>query len=213
MDLENIRREYSLQKLDINELHEDPVSQFECWFNQALQAQLSADPTAMTLSTVDSIGRPFSRIVLLKSFDQQGFVFYTNYESRKAQHIAQNSNVSLLFAWIPLERQVLINGTAEKLSLAESASYFHKRPRDSQLAAWASKQSRKISTRQMLDEALQSMKRKFAQGEIPLPPFWGGFRIKPEQMEFWQGGSNRLHDRFVYYRNSSNLWQKDRWQP
>lgn len=213
MDLEYIRREYLLKKLDINDLHNDPIKQFECWLNQALEAQLSADPTAMTLSTVDAEGRPFSRTVLLKSFDPQGFVFYTNYESRKAQHIAQNPNVSLLFAWLPLERQVLINGTAEKLSLSESANYFRKRPRESQLAAWASQQSRKISTRQLLDEALQSMKRKFTQGEIPLPPFWGGFRIKPEQMEFWQGGSSRLHDRFVYSKQSSNHWQKDRWQP
>lgn len=213
MDLEDIRRDYQIGALDIDDLKTNPINQFEHWFNQALSASLSTDPTAMTLSTVDAQSCPFSRTVLLKGFDEHGFVFYTNYESRKARHIESNPQVCLQFTWLPLERQVLINGQAEKLSLSESAKYFQKRPRESQLAAWASQQSRGISTRALLDEAFQSMKRKFSQGEIPLPPFWGGIRVRPTQMEFWQGRSNRLHDRFVYSKDTHDQWSIERWQP
>jgi pyridoxamine 5'-phosphate oxidase len=156
----------------------------------------------MVLATVDGEGRPSQRIVLLKSFDARGFVFYTNYGSRKAKDIAGNAHVSLLFPWHLLERQVKICGRAEKVSLFESARYFASRPRESQLAAWASQQSAPLDSRKFLLTQLESMRHKFASGEVPLPDFWGGFRVIPSEFEFWQGGGNRLHDRFRYRRHA-----------
>lgn len=212
MDLKDFRREYLKGGLHREQLSDSPIDQFEQWMKLAIEADVSLDPTAMCLATVDSEGQPSQRVVLLKHFDQQGFVFYTNLESRKAREIAQNSRVSLHFGWLPLERQVIIYGQAEKLSVTESTKYFLTRPRDSQIAAWTSKQSHGISSRQMLEEAFAQMKRKFSEGEIPLPGFWGGYRVVPEKVEFWQGGSNRLHDRFMYSRQGAG-WQIERLQP
>ena len=168
----------------------------------------------MTLATVDSKGRPFQRMVLLKGVDKAGFVFFTNLGSRKAQQIADNANVSLHFAWLPHDRQVIINGKAEPLSLAENTAYFLSRPQASQLAAMASRQSHPISTRRVLEEKFFELKAKFAKGDIEAPTFWGGYRIVPEQIEFWQGGEHRLHDRFIYQRSDATAnWQLDRYAP
>lgn len=211
-DLSDIRREYTQGGLRRNDLPSEPFTLFERWMQQARDANLS-DPTAMVVATVDSQGRPFQRIVLLKRFDEHGFVFFTNLESRKAQHLAANSAVNLLFPWHPLERQVAISGQAEKLSSAEVLKYFLSRPKDSQIAAWVSNQSAKISARQVLESKFFEMKNKFAKGEVPVPKFWGGYRVVPEAVEFWQGGEKRLHDRFLYSRNASNAWDIDRLAP
>lgn len=212
MKLEDIRREYTKAGLNENELDANPLVQFELWMQQALDAKMSTDPTAMSLATVDADGQPSQRTVLLKNSDEKGFVFYTNYGSQKAQDIASNSRVSLLFAWLPLERQVKVLGTAEKLSAAESAKYFLSRPKDSQIGAWASQQSKKIGSRKLLEQAFNQMKEKFKEGDIPLPDFWGGYRVKPEKIEFWQGRGARLHDRLQYSRTSSG-WLIERLQP
>ena len=213
MDISQERREYLKAGLSEDSLAADPVEQFRHWLKDAIEADISTDPTAMCLSTVGADGRPSQRIVLLKQFDEKGFVFYTNLESRKAKQIIENPNVCLHFGWLPLERQVVISGKAIKLSVAEATKYFLSRPRDSQLAAWASQQSQKVSSRQMLEQAFSQMKQKFAKGDIPLPDFWGGFRVVPEQVEFWQGRANRLHDRFLYTKNESTKWLIDRLQP
>ncbi|CAM3074868.1 MULTISPECIES: pyridoxamine 5'-phosphate oxidase [Vibrio] len=211
MELEDIRREYSKGGLRRKDLKANPVEQFDLWLQQAIDAKLT-DPTAMTVATVDEHGQPFQRIVLLKHVDAQGFVFYTNLGSRKAQQIEGNSRVSLHFPWHPLERQVHITGVAEKLSITENIKYFSSRPKESQLAAIASKQSSRISTRGVLEGKFLELKQKFAQGEIPVPSFWGGFRIKPESIEFWQGGDHRLHDRFLFSK-AENEWHIDRLAP
>ncbi|MCC4832362.1 pyridoxamine 5'-phosphate oxidase [Shewanella sp. 1_MG-2023] len=210
-DLTDIRREYTQGGLRRNDLPENPMDLFTQWIEQAKQAELT-DPTAMCVATVDEHGQPFQRIVLLKKFDDDGFVFFTNLESRKAIHLAQNAKTSLLFPWHPLERQVAVTGEAEPLSMMEVTKYFMSRPKDSQIAAWVSKQSSKISARQALEGKFNEMKNKFAKGEVPLPKFWGGYRIKPESIEFWQGGERRLHDRFVYQKNPSG-WNIDRLAP
>lgn len=211
IDLESMRREYLKDGLHRNDLLEDPVEQFEHWLDQAVKAEIT-DPTAMILATVDAAAQPSQRIVLLKHLDERGFVFYTNYESRKAQDIAVNARVSLHFPWHVLERQVKICGTAERVSLSESLAYFSSRPEESQLAAWASAQSRPISSRQMLMKQFNAMKEKFRQGKIPLPDFWGGYRVKPTLIEFWQGGAHRLHDRFQYTRTDTG-WSIERLAP
>ncbi|MDN3612113.1 pyridoxamine 5'-phosphate oxidase [Vibrio ostreicida] len=211
MELEDIRREYSQGGLRRKDLRASPIDQFNVWLQQAIDAKL-LDPTAMTVATVDANGQPFQRIVLLKHLDEQGFVFFTNLGSRKAQHIQDNAKVSLHFPWHSLERQVHITGVAEKLSVAENIKYFSSRPKESQLAAIASKQSSRISARGVLEGKFLELKQKFAQGEVPVPSFWGGFCIKPESMEFWQGGDNRLHDRFLFSKADSD-WQIDRLAP
>jgi pyridoxamine 5'-phosphate oxidase len=212
MNLEQFRREYLSGGLRRGDLPDAPLSLFEAWQQQAIESGL-IDPTAMIVATVSAEGQPSQRTVLLKHLDETGFVFYTNYGSRKAKEIATNPQVSLLFPWHPLERQVKICGRAEKVSLAESVRYFASRPRESQLAAWASQQSRKLSARQMLLTELEHMKQKFAHGEVPLPDFWGGFRVVPHEIEFWQGGANRLHDRFVYRLQADGSWTIERLAP
>ena len=211
MDLAEFRKEYSDRGMHREELHADPMRQFELWFQQAIELQLH-EPNAMTLATVDTDGMPYQRTVLLKYFDDDGFVFFTNYSSRKAKQIAENPRVSLLAPWITLERQVIIQGRAEKISTAESLKYFSSRPRDSQLGAWVSNQSEVITSRKFLMQKLNEIKEKFQHGEIPLPSFWGGYRVVPEKIEFWQGGPARLHDRFLY-RREGDAWAIDRLAP
>jgi pyridoxamine 5'-phosphate oxidase len=212
LEIEDFRREYLQAGLRRKDMHEDPVEQFETWLAQAVSGGLT-DPTAMVLATVDKRGLPWQRIVLLKDFGHQGFVFYTNTESRKAAAIAANPLVSLLFPWNVLERQVIIAGRAEKMSNSEVARYFLSRPRESQLAAWASAQSRPISARLVLLQKVAEMQEKFKTGKIPLPGFWGGYRVVPEQLEFWQGGAHRLHDRFLYTRENDLDWSIERLAP
>lgn len=197
MSLEDTRREYQHGRLTRESLKDSPFEQFNLWMEQAIHSDLS-DPTAMCLATVDGEGKPWQRTVLLKGFDEQGFMFYTNLGSRKAHDMAANPNVCLIFPWLRLDRQVIIGGRAERLSKTEVLKYFLKRPRGSQLAAWASHQSSRITSRQALETQFLQMKEKFAAGEVPVPDFWGGYRVVPREFEFWQGGENRLHDRFQY---------------
>ncbi|WPC76757.1 pyridoxamine 5'-phosphate oxidase [Vibrio porteresiae] len=211
MDLADIRREYIQGGLRRKDLKEDPIEQFNLWLQQAIDAKLS-DPTAMTVATVDETGQPFQRIVLLKNIDKNGFVFYTNLGSRKAKHLEHNAKISLHFPWHPLERQVHITGTVEKLSAFENMKYFTSRPKDSQIAAIASHQSSRISARGILEGKFLELKQKFANGEVPVPSFWGGFRVVPSSIEFWQGGEHRLHDRFLYSLSEQN-WVIDRLAP
>lgn len=212
MDISNFRREYLKSGLRRGDLESNPVSQFGRWLEQAQKTTI-ADPTAMILATVNKAGQPNQRAVLLKYFDDDGFVFFTNYGSRKAEDIAENDSVSLLFVWLKLERQVMINGKASKISTADSTRYFMSRPRNSQVAAWVSSQSRRLSSRRVLMQKFAEMKRKFGEGKIPLPSFWGGYRVVPAEMEFWQGRENRLHDRFIYRRQADGLWQLERLAP
>jgi len=211
MDLAEFRREYSDRGLHREELNPDPVAQFSAWFLQATELAVR-EPNAMTLATVDEAGRPWQRTVLLKYFDRDGFVFFTNFGSRKAKQIALNPQVSLLFPWITLERQVIIQGRAEKISTAESLKYFTTRPRESQIGAWVSNQSQVITSRKFLLQKLAEIRQKFKDGEVPLPSFWGGYRIVPEAIEFWQGGAARLHDRFLYERQADG-WRLQRLAP
>lgn len=205
MNLEDIRREYLMGGLTRADLHENPIAQFEVWLEQAIKSNLP-DPTAMTLATVNSQGQPSQRIVLLKHLDERGFVFFTNYNSAKAKDIHDQERVSVHFPWYMMERQVAVQGKAEKISLAETVKYFTSRPRDSQLAAWASQQSSTIDSRKSLLIQFESMKAKFANGNVPVPDFWGGYRIVPHTMEFWQGGGGRLHDRFKFTCGDSGQW-------
>ena len=211
MDLEALRREYLKDGLERDFLADDPFDQFEKWMAQFLELGL-ADPTAMTVATVAPDGQPSQRIVLLKHVDQSGCVFYTNYSSRKAKEIDANPKISLHFPWHAVERQVKVCGVAEKVSTAESLRYFTSRPKGSQLAAFASPQSKVISSRSLLLNEFERLKQKFQEGEIPLPDFWGGYRVVPTEIEFWQGGQNRLHDRFRYTRNA-DTWEIDRLAP
>lgn len=207
----HLRREYTRGGLRRNDLPADPLALFERWLGQSIEAQLP-DPTAMSVATVDEHGQPYQRIVLLKHFDQRGMVFYTNLGSRKAHQLENNPRISLLFPWHMLERQVMVLGTVEKLSMVEVLKYFHSRPRESQIGAWVSKQSSRISARGVLEGKFIELKQKFQKGEIPLPSFWGGYRIKIDSMEFWQGGEHRLHDRFFYQREADG-WKIDRLAP
>ncbi|WP_312756818.1 pyridoxamine 5'-phosphate oxidase [Pantoea brenneri] len=207
----HLRREYTRGGLRRTDLPDDPIALFEQWLSQACEAKLP-DPTAMTVATVDEQGQPWQRIVLLKHFDAQGMVFYTNLGSRKALQLAHNPRISLHFPWHFLERQVLVLGEVEKLSPLEVLKYFHSRPRDSQIGAWVSKQSSRISARGILEGKFLELKQKFQQGEIPLPSFWGGYRVKFHTLEFWQGGEHRLHDRFLYQRDHDG-WKIDRLAP
>lgn len=212
MKLDHIRREYQRQQLERVHMDADPIIQFEKWFDIAKLAELSSDPTAMVMAT-SANGRVSQRIVLLKSFDADGFVFYTNVESKKGQQLRANPFCSLHFGWLPLEQQVIIEGQAEYLTAEQNEAYFHSRPRASQIAAWASAQSQSIQDRDALDNQYSAREQEFANSEvIPLPPFWGGIRVRPDYMEFWQGRASRLHDRFAYTRDA-DTWHLDRLQP
>jgi len=211
VDLESLRREYLQGGLRREELIDDPLDQFSLWMQQALDLEIY-DPTAMTIATVNEEGQPSQRIVLLKHFDQDGFIFYTNYGSRKSNELDSNSKVSLHFPWHVIDRQVKICGTASKISPVESLKYFLSRPKESQIAAVASHQSEVLTSRSSLLDKFESIKQKFKDGDIPLPDYWGGYRIVPHEIEFWQGGANRLHDRFRYLRHENN-WLIDRLAP
>ncbi len=212
MDLTGIRRSYERASLHREDLPDNPLELFQKWLQEAVDAKLS-DPTGMVVGTVDKNGMPFQRSVLLKKYDERGFVFFTNLSSRKAQQIEGNNKVSLLFPWYPLERQVHIQGLTSKISLVEVASYFASRPKESQIGAWVSHQSSVISARSVLEAKFFELKQKFSKGEVPIPSFWGGFRVAPVSIEFWQGGKNRLHDRFLYTKLEDGSWNIERLAP
>lgn len=212
MNIIQLRREYADKPLHKEDLHVNPFKQFERWFNDAIETQI-VEANAMSLATVDEKARPSIRTVLLKLFDENGFVFFSNYESKKAKDIAQNPHVALHFAWLDLQRQLRIEGEVEKVSMAESLTYFLSRPRGSQLGAWASNQSEVVSSRSLLEAKFFELKQKFAKGDVPLPSFWGGYRVKPRCFEFWQGGRDRLHDRFAYEKNAKGEWEINRLAP
>ena len=208
-----LRREYGHREaLHRKSLDDSPIEQFRKWFTEARSAGI-VEPNAAVLSTANGDGEVTSRMVLLKAYDERGFVFFTNYGSRKAQDIAVNTHCSFLFPWVNLERQVIICGRASRISHAESLAYFLSRPLGSRLGAWVSDQSRVISSGALMKKKFSEMVEKFRAGDIPLPDFWGGYRIVPHRIEFWQGGENRLHDRFLYTRKSNDLWSIERLQP
>jgi pyridoxamine 5'-phosphate oxidase len=209
--IDQSRRDYVRGPLEREHLDADAISQFQQWFEEACE-HIDIEPNAMTLATVDSSGAPAARIVLLKFFDREGFVFFTNLESRKAVHIDSNNRVALLFWWPELERQIEIDGVAERISSVEAAKYFMTRPRGSQIGAWVSHQSHVLTSRKALEMKLDEMKRKFVNREVPLPSFWGGFRVVPNAIEFWQGQPDRLHDRFQYAREGEG-WRIRRLAP
>ena len=212
MQLAEMRRNYAARALDLADLDANPFAQFDHWMREAIETQV-IEPNAMTLAPADAAGRPAVRTVLLKGFDERGFVFYSNYESAKARDLAANPKVALLFPWLALERQVSAMGVAQKITAVESLKYFLSRPRESQIGAWASRQSEVISTRALLESKFAEMKARFANGEIPLPDQWGGYRVTPQSFEFWQGRPNRLHDRFKYTLQSDGSWTIARLMP
>ena len=235
MSIADLRREYNLAGMRRTDLDADPIAQFKKWFDQATGARASGrvrkffvnlyksllmvagaepmDVNAMTLATVDKTGRPSARIVLLKGVDERGFIFYTNYESRKGQELAENPQAALVFYWSDLERQVCIAGQVAKLPPAESEAYFNSRPRGSRIAAWASKQSAVVPDRQALEEKWQQFESQYPGQDVPKPPHWGGYVLTPARIEFWQGRPNRLHDRFRYTRQPDNSWRIERLSP
>jgi len=206
------RYEHATVGLRRRDLDPDPIKQFSGWFTAAIEAELR-DVNAMSLATVGQDGKPSVRIVLLKGFDQDGFVFFTNYESEKGKQLEANPRAALAFYWIELDRQIRVNGTVEKTSRQESARYFRSRPLGSQIAAWASRQSEVVDARRVLDARFAEMSERYANGPVPLPPHWGGYCLKPEMIEFWQGRPNRLHDRFRYTRQTNGSWLIHRLAP
>lgn len=209
-----MRKDYGSRELHRSDMEQDPFVQFEQWFAEAREVEIH-EPNAMALSTVGLNGCPASRMVLMKFFDQNGFVFYTNYGSAKAKEMEAVSMAALLFPWLPLERQVRIEGSVEKVSAAESLKYFASRPRESQIGAWVSDQSSVVDSRALLLNKMAELKAKFKGGEVPLPSFWGGYRVRPDRIEFWQGGKGRVHDRFLYTRDDNREagWAIDRLAP
>jgi pyridoxamine 5'-phosphate oxidase len=207
----DLRRDYTRAGLSEPDLHPDPVTQFRSWFEDALAADLH-EPNAMTLATVTPEGRPSARVVLLKGFDERGFVFYTNYEGRKAREMEANPYAALVFYWGELERQVRVEGRVARVAEEESDAYFASRPRGSRLGAWASEQSRPVEGREALESRLRELEAEYSGRDVPRPPFWGGYRVEPDAVEFWQGRENRLHDRFVY-RRAGGGWEVGRLQP
>jgi len=211
-DLTGMRNEYAAHGLRRADLHPEPLHQFGAWFAAALAADIR-EVNAMTLATATPDGKPSARIVLLKGFDEHGFAFFTNYDSEKGRELAANPFAALVFYWTQLERQIRITGPVEKTSREDSAAYFHSRPVGSRLGAWASKQSEVIDARQILEARLMEVSERYEGGDVPLPPHWGGYRVKPETFEFWQGRPNRLHDRFRYSRQANGTWLIDRLAP
>jgi pyridoxamine 5'-phosphate oxidase len=212
MSLADLRKDYSLAGLAEKDLARDPFRQFEKWFQEAEAAKIP-EPNAMTLATANREGRPSARTVLLKGLDGRGFVFYSNYESRKGREIEANPHVALLFPWVAIERQVIIEGPLTKVAREESEAYFHSRPRASQLAAWVAQQSSIISGRAVLEDSMKALEKKYAGQEVPLPANWGGWRVAPETVEFWQGRRSRLHDRLRFERGKDGAWTVERLAP
>lgn len=212
MNIKTLRQEYTQQGLQRKDLKSNPTTQFIHWFQQAQQVQV-LEPNAMTLSTVDYQGRPDNRIVLLKEINETGLLFFTNYTSKKAQQMQNNPHVALLLFWPELARQIKVQGNIEKTSTQESEAYFHSRPKGSQLGAWASEQSKVISSRAILEQRLQALTIQYQDKIIPLPPHWGGYKVKPYLFEFWQGRENRLHDRFQYTLMEDYTWEINRLSP
>lgn len=211
MLLADHRKDYALAGLAEKDLAKDPFRQFEKWFAEAEAAKI-IEPNAMTLATATKDGRPSARTVLLKAVDGRGFVFYSNYESRKGRELDANARAALVFPWLAMERQVIVEGPVTKVAREESEAYFHSRPRASQLGAWVSAQSTIIPDRRVLDDSLKALEQKYAGKEVPLPPHWGGWRLAPETVEFWQGRRNRLHDR-LRYRREKDGWTIERLAP
>ncbi len=212
MEIADLRKEYIQRGLSEADLDPDPIVQFRCWFDEAYAAGLP-EPNAMTLATATNDGRPSARVVLLKGYDQRGFVFFTNYESRKGQELAENPWAALVFFWAGLERQVRIEGHVAPISAPESDAYFRSRPRGSRLGAWTSPQSQVIESREVLERRLQKLTEQYADQEVPRPSHWGGYRVEPLMIEFWQGRPNRLHDRLRYRWLSEGGWQIERLAP
>ncbi len=208
----DLRKDYTLQGLSETDANPNPFIQFQIWFQQALAAQLP-EPNAMTIATATPDGKPTARMVLLKDFDERGFVFFTNYNSQKGQQIAKNPQAALVFWWAELERQVRITGRVEKVSEQESDEYFQSRPFNSRLGAWASHQSEVIGSREELEQRFQQLQAKYKNQEVPRPPYWGGFRVIPSEIEFWQGRPSRLHDRLLYIRLQDGSWKIQRLSP
>ena len=211
MSLADLRKDYSLSGLTEKDLVKDPFRQFQKWFTEAEAAKIP-EPNAMVLATCNRDGRPSSRVVLLKAFDGRGFVFYTNYDSRKGRDLEATGKASLLFPWIALERQVEVVGTVSKVAREETEAYFHSRPHASQIGAWASQQSSILSGRAALEESAKAIEKKYAGQQVPVPPHWGGYRVLPESVEFWQGRRSRLHDR-LRYRREKDGWVVERLAP
>ncbi len=208
----DLRQNYTLAGLSEADVDSDPIKQFGVWFKQVLDADL-LEPNAMTLATATPDGKPTARIVLLKGVDERGFVFYTNYESQKGQQLIANPYAALVFLWDKLERQIRIEGKVVKLDLEESEAYFHSRPKASQLGAWASDQSRVIPNREVLEQRLEDLKTQYKDETVPIPEHWGGFRVIPDRIEFWQGRPSRLHDRLIYDLQDDGSWQVQRLSP
>jgi pyridoxamine 5'-phosphate oxidase len=211
LSIADLRREYARASLTERDVAPDPITQFLAWFEQARAAELP-EPNAMTLATATPDGNPSARIVLLKGVDERGFVFFTDYRSRKGEELRANPRAALVFHWQELERQVRVTGTAARVPVAESEAYFRTRPLGSRIGAWTSHQSAVIERREVLEERLAELQRTFASGDVPLPPYWGGIRIAPESVELWQGRPSRLHDRIRYVREGSS-WRIERLAP
>jgi pyridoxamine 5'-phosphate oxidase len=209
----HLRENYDREKLEVEGLQQSPFKQFDLWFKDA-QAAGVKEPNAMTLATCSPEGMPSARVVLLKDYGEVGFSFFTNYESRKGAELALNPNAALVFLWLDLHRQVRIEGKVEKLSAAQSEAYFHSRPRGSQIGAWASPQSAVLSDKAVLESRVEALEQQYlGQEKLPLPPFWGGYLLRPSMIEFWQGRPNRLHDRFRYTPAQEGAWNVERLAP
>ena len=211
MSVSDIRKSYTVGALNENDVAPDAIEQFKYWLDDALKSEI-LEPTAMTLATADQQGKPSARMVLLKGVDQRGFIFYSNYQSRKAKELLENPFAALTFYWDKLERQVRIEGKVQKIWREESEIYFKSRPHGSQLGAWASQQSQVIKNREVVEEKIKELSERYSEGQVPLPEFWGGFLLSPEVIEFWQGRPSRLHDRLRYIRNGEN-WKIERLSP
>jgi len=212
LSIADLRQNYSRYGLSETDVDPNPFKQFATWLQQAVDAQL-LEPNAMTLATATPDGQPSARMVLLKDFDERGFVFFTNYQSHKGKQLTDNPWAALVFWWVPLERQVRIEGKVEKIAPQESDAYFHSRPRESQLGAWVSNQSQIIANRDLLEQKLEELTAQYTDREIPRPPHWGGFRVVPTNIEFWQGRPSRLHDRLRYCLTEEGAWLIERLSP